>query len=178
MTDVVLVGANPGVSLYAGDRLTVFASVWVARWSARGSGRALVLWHDDTVRVLATDNGLGRWLAQDFTRHFPEVAGVEWPEPDVRRGDVDVRLDLDTGLRATAADVEVRMAGVLHRRPYATDAFDLGGQPYALSLVLAPMREAAVSVGGRLLPGAVVLGGTPERPTSSAFLAEAQVWSR
>jgi hypothetical protein len=48
---ILLVGANPGVSLFEGDQLSTFASVWVARWSERGSGRAIVLWHGGTDQV-------------------------------------------------------------------------------------------------------------------------------
>lgn len=173
---VLLVGANPGVSLVTGDELSAFASVWVVRWSERGSGRAIVLWHDGRVRVLATDPELGHWLSQYFTRNFPEVAGVPWPEPQVQRANVDIRLDLASGLEARSRDVYVRMERVLHRRAFSTDEFDLGGTPHSLSLVLAPMGAARISAGGRALPGEVLLGGTPERPSSSAFMAEAEVW--
>jgi hypothetical protein len=173
---VLLVGANPGVSLFVGDQLSAFASVWIVRWSERGSGRAIVVWHEGKVRVLATDRELGYWLSQYFTRNFPEVAGVPWPEPEVRQADVAVTLDLATGLDARARDVCVRMDGVLHRRTFSTDGFDLAGTAHSLSLVLAPMRTARITVGGRALPGEVRLGGTPERPGSSAFMAEAEVW--
>lgn len=173
---VILVGANPGVSLFVGDRLSVFASVWIVRWSERGSGRAIVLWHDGEVRVVATDTALGHWLSQYFTRHFPEVAGVPWPEPVVTQAEVTTRIDLASGLYAHGQDVTVQMDGVLHRRSFSTDEFDLGGVPHSLHLVLAPMASAQVTVGARVLPGEIRLGGTPERPGSSAFLAEAEVW--
>lgn len=173
---VLLVGANPGVSLFAGDQLSAFASVWIVRWSERGSGRAIVVWHEGKVRVLATNRDLGYWLSQYFNRNFPEVAGVPWPEPEVRQADVAVTLDLATGLEARARDVCVRMDGVLHRRTFSTDDFDLAGTAHSLSLVLAPMRTARITVAGRALPGEVQLGGTPERPGSSAFLTEAEVW--
>ncbi|HEX5598089.1 MAG TPA: hypothetical protein VFX61_19055 [Micromonosporaceae bacterium] len=169
-------GANPGVSLFEGDRLTTFASVWIVGWSERGNGRAIVLWHNDSVRVIATDQALGYWLSQYFTRHFPEVVGVPWPEPTVERANVTAELDLASGLEAKARDVTVRMSGVLHRRTVGTDEFDLDGVPHSLSLLLAPMESARVTVGGWQLPGEVQLGGTPERPASSAFMAEAEVW--
>lgn len=173
---VLLVGANPGVSLFTGDQLSAFASVWIVRWSEHGSGRAIVLWHAGKVRVLATDRALGYWLSQYFTRNFPEVAGVSWPEPEVRHADVDVTLDLSRGLDARARDVCVRMDGVLQLRTFSTDEFDLAGTAHSLSLVVAPMRTARIAVDGRALPGEVQLGGTPERPGSSAFMAEAEVW--
>jgi hypothetical protein len=174
---VILVGANPGVSLFVGDQLSAYASVWIVRWSTQGSGRAIVLWHDGRVRVLATDPALGHWLSQYFTRNFPEVAGIAWPEPTVQRADVAVDLDFATGLRARARDVGVRMDGVLHRRTFSTDEFDLAGVAHSLQLVVAPMGRARVAAEGRALPGSVQLGGTPERPASSAFMAEAEVWS-
>jgi hypothetical protein len=173
---LLLVGANPGVSLFTGDELSAFASVWVVRWSEHGAGRAIVLWHDGSVRVLATDRHLGHWLAQYFTRHFPEVAGVPWPEPDVHRVDVDVELDLRTGLDARAGDVRVWMDGVMQRRAFSTDKFDLAGTAHSLSLVVAPTASARITVGGQALPGEVRVTGTPERPSSSAFLADAEVW--
>jgi len=173
---VILVGANPGVSLFDGDRLTAFASVWDVRWSERGSGRALVLWHDDQVRVVATDPELGYWLSQYFTRNFPEVSGVAWPEPIVERAEVVVEFDLASGLYVRASDVSVRMDGVLHRRIFATDDFVLAGVPHSLSNLFVPMRTAQITAKGRLLPGTIRLGGTPERPWSSAFIADAEVW--
>jgi len=172
----MLVGANPGVSMFDGDRLTTFASVWDVRWSDYGSGRAIVLWHDDRVRVLATDPRLGHWLSQYFTRNFPEVSAVTWPEPVVQRAEVVVQLDLAAGLYARARDVTVHMEGVLHRRTFATDDFALAGVPHSLSNLFAPMGLARVTAGGRTLPGRVQLGGTPERPWSSAFIADAEVW--
>ncbi len=173
---LLLVGANPGVSLFTADELTVFASVWVVRWSEHGAGSAIVLWHDGSVTVLATDVDLGYWVSQYFTRNFPEVAGMPWPEPKVRCTEVDVVIDLASGLDARADDVRVRMDGVLDRRTFSTDEFDLAGTPHSLSLVIAPMAAASVTIGGRALPGAVRVGGTPQRPSSSAFIADAEVW--
>jgi hypothetical protein len=175
---VILCGANPGVRLLDGDRVTAFASVWTVDWSVRGTGTALVLWHDDRVRVLGADPDLAWWLAHDFVRHFPEVAGLPWPQPAVEAVPVHVDLDVATGLVARGGDVEVTMSGVLDRRTFATDGFALDGVPHALQLMLAPVSTAAVTVGGRALPGAVAVGGTAERPSSSAFLATAEVWSR
>lgn len=54
---VVLVGANPGLLLRADGAVTAFASLWQVDYSARETGRALVLWHDDRVRLLGSDTG-------------------------------------------------------------------------------------------------------------------------
>lgn len=164
---VVLVGANPGVLMKDGDRVTAFASVWQVDWSEGGSGSALVLWHADRVRVLGPDTGLAAWLADTFVRHFGEVAGLPW-EPTVQRADVEVAIDLARGLTAKAADVTVEMAGVLDRRPFREEGLSLGDTRYDLSNVFAPCATASVTVAGTPVPG------TPD----PAFLAVAEVWSR
>lgn len=175
---IILSGANPGVRLYDGDTVTAFASVWTVDWSPHGAGTALVLWHDDKVRVLGADADLAGWLESYFVRHFPEAEGLVWPaaEPEV----TEVVVDLDHGGKVTAraADVEVTMCGVLCRRTFVTDAFPLDGVGHSLQLLLAPLSEATISVGGQRLPGELRFDGTMERPASSAFLATAEVWSR
>lgn len=176
--DVVLVGANPNVRLFAGEAVAAFASLWEVRWSERGRGRAVVLWHDGQVRVLGTDLTLAAWLSESFTRHFPEVAGLPWSEPQLERADVRLDIDLDRGATAHAGDIAVTMGGVLQRRAFTTDSFDLGGVRYGLSLVLAPVERAEIVVAGQRLPGEVRVEGTPQRPTSSAFVADAEVWRR
>jgi hypothetical protein len=175
---VILCGANPGVRLFDGDEVTAYASVWVVDWSERGSGNAIVLWHNGIVRVLADDPELGRWLERDFTRHFPETDGLAWPEPTPEKTSVDVRLDMGQGLSARAGDVEVTMSGILDRRPFQTDEFPLGGVPHGLRLVTAPTSVATIQLGGKRVPGTVTRGGPAERPTSSAFLTTAEVWLR
>jgi hypothetical protein len=175
---VILCGANPGVRLFDGETLTAYASVWVVDWSERGAGTAIVLWHQGNVRVLTGEPALGAWLEREFTRHFPEADGLAWPEPEPERAEVAVRLDLATGLVASAGDVAVTMSGVLDRRAFETDEFLLDGRAHGLRLVVAPTEEATITVGGRRVAGAVTRGGTAERPTSSAFLTTAEVWLR
>jgi len=173
----LLVGANPLVSLFDGDRMTALASVWRVDWSERGRGDVIVLWYDGRVRVLGDDPGLGYWLSQEFTRYFPEAAGLPWPEPTVEWTTVTLSLNLQTGLAAGAGDVAVSISEVLDRRTFTTESFDLGGVSHGLSLVLAPARSAMLRVAGQRVPGEVRLSGTPEHPVSSAFLTCAEVWT-
>ncbi|MBB4903843.1 hypothetical protein [Actinophytocola algeriensis] len=177
MNAVILTGANPGARLTDGDVVTAFASVWTVDWSVRGAGTALVLWHGDRVRAVGSDPALAEWLAQYFVRHFPEVDGLPWPAPEVDAAPVTVELDLTTGLTARGGGVEVSMSDVLGRRTFATDSFSLDGVPHSLQLLLAPVAEAAITVDGHRVPGTVTVGGTEHRPSSSAFLATAEVWS-
>lgn len=173
---VVLVGANPGVQLFHRDEVSAYASVWTVDWSTHGAGAAIVLWHDGAVRVLTDRPDLGSWLERTFTRFFPEAEGLPWPEPRIERRAVHIVNDLARGTHARAGDVTVRIADVLDRRAFATDQFDLGGRVHSLSLVTGPSAIASIEVRGRRLPGEIIRGGTPDRPSSSAFVAVAEVW--
>lgn len=173
----VLVGANPAVQLFdSSGACTAYVSCWRVDWSVRGSGTALVLWLPDGVTVLGRDADLGGWLAEHFVRHFPELDGLAWVPPVFQRCDVRLDIDLARGMRAEAGHVEVTATGVLDRRSSITDDFPLAGVPHSLHLVLAPCGSGTVQVAGRALPGAVRTRGTPERPGSSAFVTEAEVW--
>ncbi|GAA1175032.1 hypothetical protein GCM10009584_15520 [Ornithinimicrobium humiphilum] len=173
----VLVGANPGLQLFDEDgACTAYASVWRVDWSPHGTGDALVLWQPDGVTVCSSRRELARWVTEDFTRHFPELDGLPWHDPVYRPWPVLLHLGLADGLVARAGTIEVRASGVLDVRSFTTDTFDLGGSEHSLHLVLGPCAEGSVRVGGRRLPGQITRGGTPERPSSSAFVTEAEVW--
>lgn len=175
---IVLVGANPGVLLRDGGEVTAFASVWQVDWSARGPGRAVVLWHDGRVRLLGPDPALAEWLAETFVQHFGEVAGLPW-STTVEEAPAEVDLDLDRGLTAKAGDVTVEISGVLDRRVFAAADLTLGGVRYALSNVYAPCRDARITVAGHPVSGAPeATDGSGDEPSSSAFLAVAESWTR
>ncbi len=175
-----LVGANPGLRLHrdGGDDEppVAFVSVWRVDWSAHGKGTAVVLWHAGHTRVVCARPELGRWLADGFTRHFPEVRGLPWPEPQVTEAPVDLELDLAAGMRARAADVEVEITEPLDRRLIRVDEFDLGGVTNQLSTVYVPCRSGMLQIGGRTVTGVPRVTTSP-RPSSTAFLADAEVWS-
>lgn len=174
---MVLTGANPGVLLTNGGETTAFASVWQVDWSERGAGRAVVLWHDGRVRLLGPDPELAEWLAETFVRHFGEVAGLPWVTT-VERADVDLALDLGTGLVAKAADVTVELGGILDRRVFTMDGLTLGDSTYALSNVYAPCRTARITVAGTPVPGTPDVDEAGDPPASSAFLAVNESWVR
>lgn len=176
---VILAGANPGVRLFDADgRVTAFASVWLVDWSIHGAGTAFILWHQGQVRTISSDPDLASWLEQYFVRWFPEVEGLDWPAAVPERQPVQVSMDLSDGLSVKAADVGLELSGVLDRRQFATDNFPLDDVPHSLSLVLAPVRSAVLTIGGEPVAGTLQLDGPPERPSSSAFLTTAEVWRR
>lgn len=175
---VRLIGANPGLQLFAGDgdgQLVGYASVWRVDWSTQGAGSALVLWHDGRTQVLSSSPALGGWLAAEFTRHFPEVQGLPWPAPEIIDAPVTLEIDLAHGMRAAAAGVEVEITDPLDHRLVRVDAFDLGGTPHLLSTVLIPCRTGAIRIAGAAVPGLPHVTTDP-RASSTAFLADAEVW--
>lgn len=144
---------RPELTILDGDRRVAYVSIWRADWSQRGAGRALVVWHRDTTRVLATDAALGLWLAQEFTRHFPEVAGLPWPTPRVEVADVTLDLDLANGLKSAAADIAVEIGPPTDRRLFQTGEFDLGGVKHRLSTVFMPCAFGRLRLGGVPIKG-------------------------
>ena len=172
----VLVGANPAIQLFADGSCTAYVSCWRVDWSTHGPGTAIVLWRPTGVSVLTERPALGQWLADSFVRHFPELEGLPWSTPRFRSAPTHVDVDLARGLQARAGALSVVTAGVLDRRTFATDDFPLGGVPHSLSLVLGPCASGEIRVGDTALPGEIERGGTPERPGSSAFVTEAEVW--
>lgn len=170
-----LMGANPCVTLYDGERATAYASVWRVDWSLRGKGNALVLGTPGRIRIIGPDAELGTWLGAEFNRHITSVsAGIAWSEPEVTVAPVRFELDLASGLRAAADDVVVEITDPIERYLTRNDRYDLGGTPNILSTVWIPCREGSIAVGGVPLLGAIRVDSAD--PMSSAFIAEAEVW--
>jgi hypothetical protein len=170
-------GANPGLRLFreADAAPVAYASVWRVDWSQRGAGTAIVVWHEGRTRVITATPALGRWLADEFNRHFPEVRGLPWPEPELTETDVRVELDLATGMVATGSDVEVRIADPMDRQLIVVDDFALGPAVNRLSTVYIPCRTGSLSIAGTAVEGSPRVRPGPD-PSSTAFLADAEVW--
>ena len=173
----LLVGANPAIQLFdSTGACTAYASCWRVDWPPRGTGTAIVLWQPDGLSVHGADQALGAWLADRFVRHFPELGGLPWHPSQPHSHMAHIEVSLADGMHARAGDLAVTVEGVLDRRVFATDTFSLGGIDHSLSLVLGPCESGSITLGGRPLPGMIRLSGTTERPSSAAFVAEAEVW--
>lgn len=174
---VLLMGANPFVTLFRDGAAVAFASVWRVDWSPHGKGRALVFGDHDGVRVLGPDPELGQWLAGSFNRHLTRVlAGLPWRTPEPITVPVEFDLDLNSGFVARAGDITVELADPIDRQLTRNDAYDLGGVPHVLSTVWIPCRRASITVGGTAIDGECELAEAPDDPYSSAAIAEAEVW--
>jgi hypothetical protein len=176
--ELAFVGANPVASLWEGDQATAFVSVWQVDWSSEGPGGALVLCRPGELRVLCDPPVLGRWLFDTFVTHSSELNNFELPSrPSVEKAAVRVDLDLTAGLHASAADVSVRITGILDRRRRLENGLRLGGVPWSLSQVLMPCRSARIETAGAVVPGLPrVADGPPVNSTAS--LAVAETWAR
>ncbi len=174
---VRLIGANPGLRLHAGadGQPVAFVSAWRVDWSTRGQGNALVLWHDGRTRVVCPSRQLGTWLADAFTRHFPEVRGLPWPEPEITQEPVTFDINLAHGMRATGAGIDLQIADPMDHRMVTVDGFDLGGTRNRLSTVYIPCRSGTLHIGGAPVAGEPRVDTTPP-VSSTAFLADAEVW--
>ncbi|GIG61447.1 hypothetical protein Lfu02_58190 [Longispora fulva] len=164
---VRLICANPCLLLTVDGERVAFASAWRVDWSEHGSGNALVLWHEGRPRVIAARPELGRWLAENFVRHFTETKGLPWEGLEVTVAPVSFDLDLASGLRAAGGDVELTISGPKEVTLDGAEAYQLGDVANALTLVFVPCGDGTLSVGGVQVEGA---------PTSP-FLTDAEVWS-
>lgn len=173
---ILLVGANPCVTLFERGAPTTFVSLWRVDWSPCGAGTAAILWVDGVVRVFGANRELGAWVERTIVRWTPEALALDWSAPSFVETEVELAIDLRVGLSARTPGLEVTLHTALDLRPFETDNFVLNSQPHSLRLVLAPMQNAVVRVEGRTRNGRVDVTGQPTRPTSSAFVAEAEVW--
>ena len=162
---IILAGANPGLRLFdENGKVTAYASIWMVDWSIRGAGTAVSSGSTGSSGWCPRTSTWPSWLERYFVRSFLEVQGLPWHEPAIERDLVQVSMNLADGLSAKAADIQIEMGGVLDRRLFATDNFQLADGNHSLSLVIAPVRSATVSIGGASVPGFVQVDGSPTSP--------------
>lgn len=177
MIDVRLIGANPGLTLFAeadDDLPIAYASAWRVDWSIVGAGNVLISWIGGVTRAVSENPELARWLATDFNRFFPEVSRLPWPEPEIVPAPVVFECDLASGAHIEADGVTVDMREPLTTRFVQVDSFPLGETSIGLSTLITMCRLGSIEVGGVALPGSPKVERDPIG--SSSFLANAEVW--
>jgi len=181
---IKIAGENPMILLYRpdSDDLVVLASMWTARWSPVGSGRALLIWADpdgsglgaEAPTGIYTDNPkLGAYVWEHFYRDYDTIRGrgIETGPPvparfvEVAGGD---RFHRITCVAATTT-IELEWRDVLDTFQVMTR---LTG--FETSAVARPCAAAEVRVNG------VAARGEIHQPEgwfgSSAALAFAETW--
>jgi hypothetical protein len=181
---VEFIGANPNVTLFRGEAKAGFVSLWQADWSVRGPGVAVLAWveGDDTVRLLTPEPSLGGWLAHAFSRHFPEMSGLpgigdpvhcEIREWRITAEHVRAKVTGEDGSRVAAT-----ISQPLATRPGHVVDWQLGPSPYTLTNLLTFCADATLEIDDARVLGRTVVTGDEDQPTSSAFIATHETWTR
>jgi len=174
---VVLIGSNPGLLLYRDEHPVAFASVWSVDWSRWGGGSVIVVATEFGWLTAADDEHFARILLDRFTRHLPEAEEFAW---DSRvhhvAGTPRIELDPAKGMRATAPGIAVAISEVLDRRHFVDPAFRLGSSAVGLSNVYLPCAQGTLSLDGEVVPGEPSVAAQADPPSSTAYLALAEVW--
>ncbi|MFD2079124.1 hypothetical protein SAMN05421678_102391 [Actinopolymorpha cephalotaxi] len=181
---IKIAGENPMIILYrpGSDDIVVLASMWTARYSPVGAGRALLIWADPEQSGLAVDAPIGiytdnpelaTYVWEHFYRDYDTIRGrgIESGSPvparfaEVSGGDRFHRITCVTA----AATIELEWREVL-------DCFQVTTQltGFETSVVACPCAVGEVRVNG------VAARGEVHQPEgwfgSSAALAFAETW--
>lgn len=182
---VEFIGANPNVTLLRGETKAGFVSLWEAEWSVRGPGIAVLAWAegDESVRLLTPELGLGTWLADTFSQHFPELTGLpeigdpvdcEVREWRITNEHVRARVTGEDGSR-----VAVTIGQPIASRPGHVAGWKLGATQWTLTNLLTFCADATLEIDdARVLGRTSVNEDDQERPTSTAFIATHETWTR
>lgn len=181
---IKIAGENPMIILYrpGSDEIVVLVSIWTARWSPVGDGRALLIWTDPVGSELGaaaptgiyTDNpDLAQYVWEHFYRDYDTIKGrgIETGEPIPTRFTEVSGGDRFHRISCVAADttIELEWREVLDHFQVTTR---LTG--FETSAVAGPCRAAEVRVDG------VPARGEVHQPEgwfgSSAALAFAETW--
>ena len=181
---IKIAGENPMIILYrpGSDDIVVLVSMWTARYSPVGSGRALLIWADPVESGLGSDAPIGIYTDN------PELAEYVW-EHFYRDYDTIRGRGIETGPPVPARFVEVSGGDRFHRISCvaATTTIELEWREvldcfqvtthltgFETSVVACPCAAAEVRVDG------VAARGEIHQPEgwfgSSAALAFAETW--
>jgi hypothetical protein len=182
---MAFIGSNPGLALHPvnpdgvhipGEPASCFASFWMAEWSKRGSGNALLVATRQGWRSYGPNGYFAETLANELTRYFPEAARFPLAEITHTQDEFDVELDVDRGFRAVGRKAELEISGVLDRRQFSAPDFQLGGTSAALTNVYLPCSTGRLAEFGVEWPGSPTVYPGPRGPSSSAYIAVAESW--
>lgn len=184
---VIFAGENHLITLYApgGAEPIARISCWRCTYSAHGEGFVMAMWCDPAAgapdlpeAALYSDNAaMGRMVAERFNQYFAGFERLGLPDMPIQparfaqlgEGRRQHRITCAAGPRS----IELRWTEVFDA---ALEIFDnrSGPEPYDVSAVICPCRDAAIIVDGARLRGEVRV---PDGPSaSSAFLAFSETW--
>jgi hypothetical protein len=172
---VFFIGAMPWVRLFEDDRLTCWASVAWADWSPHGRGRVVVLRWGDRRRAVGDNESLATWLYEWLESASPDSRAYK---PDrFEKGNVEVDLNLDTGLRVRAGEISLEMGGVIDRQLIHRAPYRLGDFLPTASWVRMPCAHAHIELDGTPIAGKPKLSTDSVGSSSTAQINVAEVWT-
>lgn len=181
---VEFIGANPSATLMRGEARAGFVSLWEAEWSVRGSGVAVLAWvdGDETVRLLTPDAELGGWLADTFSRHFPEFAELPEIGEPVDCDVIEWHIGQEYARVKVAGEDGSSIIALISRpveiRPGQAPAMLLGDVQWTLTNLLTFCTDATLEVDGARVLGRPEISADGERSRSTAFIATHETWTR
>lgn len=174
---VLFVGAMPWVQLFQRGQRTGWASVVAADWTPHGPGRCIALRRADRWRVVGTNRAMFDWLCGWYLRPAMEDAGEPWRLDPFEHGDVELSIDLDSGLRAAGGGIEVEMSHPIDRQLIRRDRYPLGDFQPTASWVRVVCAGAGIVDGGEAVAGEPTRGSDSYGPRSTAQINVAEVWT-
>lgn len=177
--EVRVVGANNWMLLYDGEAVVAHASHWRVDWSGHGPGSALFVWADDVCPepIVLTDNvAMAEWIAAEF------IAA-----DSIFKGELETQQATFAVSNATPTSLTLQV--VNDRVSVGLSWLDLG-QPcsgyteldaqdsHSHSACYVPAMAAEIEVNGSRARGAAVPELWFDFPSSSAFLAQGEIWLR
>lgn len=189
MSEVIFCGENPEIRLMkpgTTDQEVAFLSFWNCTYSPHGVGQALVL-HTESLTLIHADNlPLGRFIADDLVRYFPDMHRANLPAVDVTEAKIFHHYGTigKLSVHSTTADHDIRatwdeVVAIRPPRSYP-DIISVPETNTALdvSTVICPVKQAKIVVNGVEIPGHVHSYHDGELRRSSAFLAFSETWTR
>lgn len=174
---VLFVGAMPWVQLFRDEQRTGWASVIHADWTPHGPGRFLTLRRDGRCRIVGTNEPLADWLWQWYIQPSMTASGEPWQREPFESGEVDLEIDLTTGLTARGGGIEVEISEPIDRQLIRREEYPLGDFRPTASWVRVSCARARIMVDGQPLPGQPSRATDSYGPRSSAQINVAEVWT-
>lgn len=195
-SNVLLCGENPEIRLYHGapedENEIGYASYWRCTYTPLGVGQVLIVWAhsaphadlDGQAAIYSDVPAVGRYVADMFVQHFPNLARLNLRDVEVRPAGLMQTGDPLTSYRLTCATdtikIEARWDKVLDIRPPRLYSGFTGGRRGTRRLqvqnVICPVETASIRINGERLPGDVVSFHDGQLHRSTAFLAFSETW--
>ncbi|MCB9458015.1 MAG: hypothetical protein H6670_00090 [Anaerolineaceae bacterium] len=194
--DVLFYGENPQIFLYNGEEVTAAVSYWQAQYTPYGEGQALLIKldaanaerTDHSQMAIYTDNvPMANYLNQAFNRHF-DGWEEDWVTVKIQQARFSLERDSRHYQRVTcfadAFRVQMEWQDIRTHELRTYDDFNQGKMGLQgnlhmdLSHVICLCGAGSIVINGIHASGEVMSFIQDDRFRSSAFIAQAEVWTQ